>query len=60
MRRDYVPIRPFNYQDSSYAYVRASYENKITGHSSDHNVSSEKVSFHEQASRNIAVGRSVQ
>ena len=29
------------YEDGGYAYVQASYGNKITGHSSDHSISSE-------------------
>ena len=57
MRRDYVPLKRSNYQGSSYAYVHASNENRITGRSSDHSISLEQVSFHEQASRNIAGGR---
>ena len=64
MRRDYIPERRSSYQDSSCVVMR-SYTQltriyKITGRSSDHSIGSEKVSFHEQASRNVAIGRSVQ
>ena len=48
MRHDYVQVRRSSYEGRSYVVTRSySSKNYVPGRSSDHNNSSEKVSFHE-------------